>query len=63
MPRFVLDQSRFSQIIMNLISNSVKFTKSGGIKVIVTYMEGEKMTNKEISDDSDFDDDFTFLLQ
>lgn len=38
-PRIVSDPNRFRQIIINLVSNSVKFTPSGGIKVKVTAVK------------------------
>lgn len=40
MPDIVMiDQSRFTQILVNLISNSLKFTQSGGVTVNVSYRD------------------------
>eukprot|EP00347_Sterkiella_histriomuscorum_P011325 403372884 len=39
-----LDQSRFNQIILNLISNSVKFTSKGFVKVLVSYTNPNQQT-------------------
>ncbi len=40
---FHLDQALFSQIMINLIDNAIKFTKTGGVKIIVdNEIEGNK---------------------
>lgn len=42
------DQKRLSQILFNLISNSIKFTSNGGIKVYVLNPEEEKNEDREV---------------
>lgn len=40
----IIDEIRIRQIIMNLVSNAVKFTQSGYIKIIVDFQHKEKGT-------------------
>lgn len=51
MPDYVfLDNQRFTQIILNLISNAVKFTPKGYVRVIVAFSpdKREKLNDKSI---------------
>ena len=43
-----LDACRFSQIVMNLISNAVKFTSSGDIKVRMIWQPANKFKLRSI---------------
>lgn len=45
-----LDSLRLKQIIMNLLSNSIKFTKVGFIKIIVEYCHSQKTLNFCVKD-------------
>ena len=36
-PRHIGDERRFKQVLINLIRNSIKFTKQGHIKVIADF--------------------------
>jgi signal transduction histidine kinase len=39
LPNYILaDSNRLSQVIVNFISNSVKFTQSGGVNVKVKWL-------------------------
>ena len=41
MPQYLVgDERRFKQVLMNLVKNALKFTKSGMVK-IRAYYEGE----------------------
>ncbi|MFP6773238.1 MAG: PAS domain S-box protein [Alphaproteobacteria bacterium] len=41
LPRLMADETRTKQIVMNLVSNSIKFTPPGGHVVIIAALEGE----------------------
>ncbi|MEM4638083.1 MAG: ATP-binding protein [Candidatus Woesearchaeota archaeon] len=49
-PNIFFDEMRFEEIIINLISNAVKFTEKGGITVNVEYNKTENFISIKISD-------------
>ncbi|SEQ08879.1 Signal transduction histidine kinase [Flavobacterium urocaniciphilum] len=49
-PQFIkTDLTRFSQILINLISNSLKFTKNGHVKIVFNLIEENEVTFIKIS--------------
>ena len=47
MPEVIqIDSSRFSQILVNLISNAIKFTNDGGITINMYFKETEEQTEE-----------------
>jgi signal transduction histidine kinase len=51
--RLYLDQSRLTNILVNIISNAIKFTQKGGINVYAHWFPD----NAPINNDIDYDDD------
>jgi len=45
-PRLTLDGHRLSQVLMNLIGNSIKFTEKGSIVVSVSWIPSPEITEK-----------------
>lgn len=43
LPQIVADQRAFKQIILNLVSNAIKFTERGGTVTVSAHMEREKL--------------------
>lgn len=49
-PLLYIDSSRFKQVLVNLISNSLKFTFSGSIEVYLEYDHALKKLNVTVAD-------------
>ena len=57
LPEFVsIDQGRFSQILLNLVGNSVKFTMKGCVILKADWVERENPNRVAIKEISDFND-------
>ena len=46
----VSDRQKVKQIVVNLLSNALKFTHQGGIDIAVDYTPGERMASIAVSD-------------
>jgi Signal transduction histidine kinase len=44
------DPERFSQVLLNLVSNSVKYTYKGGIVISLSYSDSKKIIQVKVSD-------------
>jgi signal transduction histidine kinase len=48
----LIDNARFTQVLVNLISNAIKFTEDGGITVNIYFSDKETINNDEHSKSS-----------
>jgi signal transduction histidine kinase len=49
-PAVVSDRQKVKQIVVNLLSNALKFTHEGGIEIAVSFDPGEQMASIVVSD-------------
>jgi signal transduction histidine kinase len=50
MPAVESDRQKVKQIVVNLLSNALKFTHQGSIQIVVGYHEKERMTSISVTD-------------
>jgi signal transduction histidine kinase len=50
LPLIYSDRQKVKQIIVNLLSNALKFTHQGGIEIMVGYDPGERTASVAVSD-------------
>ena len=49
-PYAMLDIIRIKQVLINIISNAIKFTSNGGIDILVTFIDTKQMIQIDIKD-------------
>jgi signal transduction histidine kinase/ActR/RegA family two-component response regulator len=48
--KIIADPTRFKQILINLCSNAIKFTKKGGVAIYVSYLNEEQALKIKVQD-------------
>lgn len=50
LPNILVDKIRFRQVIVNLVSNAVKYTKTGSVSIVAKINEGRNLCEIRVSD-------------
>jgi len=50
LPKMVFDNERIAQVLRNLISNAVKYTKKGKVEITIEYKQGRHRIHVEVID-------------